>query len=90
MRVMTGNPMTEPLEPRRLMSADPTSDALALQPESQPAMLLPAIQAAREPATAPTRTKPLFAFYVEDLDAPTSTGGALTLQGNQCLVFYIG
>lgn len=70
MQLATRNAMTEPLEPRRLMSAVPTGGELTGEVGPEPvALLVPAVQAAREAAKAPAATKPLFAFYVEDLDA---------------------
>ena len=40
------------METRQLMSLTPATDAIAPEPEAQTALLLPAVQAAREAATA--------------------------------------
>ena len=52
MRSTQRHPVVEAMETRRLMSVTPTGDAYAAETDSQSALLLPAVQAAREARSA--------------------------------------
>ena len=52
MRNTQRHAVIESMETRRLMSLTPATDAIAPEPDAQTALLLPAVQAAREAAKA--------------------------------------
>jgi len=66
--------MIEGLEHRRLLSVSPVDD-LSHTPDRQPALLLPAIQAAREAATRTSSDNPSSTQEMVQIERPDPVAG---------------